>query len=173
MAVLCGVSRRCRPRPQATYCSRPLHPFRRPPSSQENASSQETPDRPVRISESEIPRRRARRAMPPPGMLLRRPGSLGVKALSRHVNARSEADGQPVLLGDPDPYRRFLEERPEPRRDVLSSRRLEGFGTVCDIEVARDPGSERRTHARFSSLQRLVRRHPDRAACSWELNCSP
>jgi hypothetical protein len=40
-----------------------------------------------------------------------------------------------IVLGDPHQDRRFLEDRPKPRRNVFSSRRLEVFGTLCDMKL--------------------------------------
>src|SRR5712664_1002771 len=81
---------------------------------------------------------------------------LALMKKSQHVTY-----GHAIFLGDPDQYRRFLEDRPKPRRNMFSSRRLEVFGTVCDMKlmdesvqnsesrfIAKDRGSDRRTHAR-------------------------
>jgi hypothetical protein len=55
---------------------------------------------------------------------------LALMKQSQHVTY-----GHAIFLGDPDQYRRFLEERPKPRRHVFNSRRPEVFRAVCDMQL--------------------------------------
>jgi hypothetical protein len=88
---------------------------------------------------------------------------------SQHV-----AYGLTVLLGNPDRYGRFLEERPDPGSNVFSARRLEVLGTVGDMKLVHESvqiGEELMSSVAPLTSMARVKTTPTLAADSEPMSC--